>query len=816
MPASKIDLTEFAGMVTAPGLLSRSPASCITALNVEFPAPGLIRKRRGFSRQSGNAGGPVWKLLTSQLMDASLLAHVGTTTEATNFRFGDGSGAFTAPGIIDGGTMTRSRTVRTQMGVCQKNHYVTADEGVGRLEEDFFAAVVGRYAGMPRGLGPTDTSSSLTGGTAFADGAGRAYRITWHRMDASGVELGGAPSSRWVVSNTAAFPGYVAAAAASTVAFILIPFEWGTLDTPLDAAYFYRIWGTRQFLDTSQLGDDECYLLTEQFLTSTDITNGYVAFTDTTPDEYLLSSPRLHTNLLNFPPDEAGLLQGQANEDAPPPLANDVAYWQDCMWFADVTQRATISVTQIAALANNDTITVRANATALTLTAKTVPAVATDFFIHTAGNTTQDIRQTVVNLCDCINVNAGASGLYAYPLATTTTQPGAFVLEVHRPSAAPIRFDTSVPTKFSVGDGYILSANEDNFAQTNAMMFSKPLRADAVPPVNLLTAGPSDATILRIFPLRDRLLVFTDYGIWQVTGRTFADFACFPFDLGYRLMGRELVALCDEKVYAWCYEGIVEIDDGGVRVVSTPIEDSILNDLVLAGAGASDPLQAGRDAFAAQGFAVGYRNEHQVRFHFPQADDPADLNACAYWYAFDTRTRAWARGQFTTTLFGGYLDARSCGVVRMSDDRLALGCWSAGADTFVFLERRAYDGSDYKETARDGTDANIASVVIFQFQVPDMAGAQHWQQLVMNWDNATSSWRTIPTSIEVGFNTEAASSSNTVAPVRVDTRQEIPQTVRRGQRLLISIGHGLSEYFGITGVSQAYRAGSRFARQVTP
>lgn len=816
MPASKIDLLEFAGMVTAPGLLSRSPASCITALNVEFPAPGLIRKRRGFERKAGNTGGPVWKLLSSRLMGDLVLAHVGSSTEATNFRYGDGSVGFTSNGPIDGGALTRPRTVRTQMGVCEKNHYVTADEGVARLEEDFFASVVGRYAGMPRGLPPTDASSSLTGGSAFADGNGRAYRITWHRMDASGVELGGAPSSRWVVSNTAAFPGYVAAAAASTVANILIPVEWGTLSTALDTTYFYRIWGTRQFLDTSQLGDDECFLLTEQFLTSTDISNGYVSFTDTTPDEYLLSSPRLHTNLLNFPPDEAGLLQGQANEDAPPPLANDVVYWQDCMWYADITQRATLSLTLIAALANNDTITLRVNATSHTLTAKTVPAAATDFFIHTAGTTTQDLRQTVVNLCDCINLNAGPNGLYAYPLATTTTQPGAFVLEVHRPTAAPIRFNTSVPTKFSVGDGYVLTADEDNFAQPNAMMFSKPLRADAVPPVNVLTAGPADATILRIFPLRDRLLVFTDYGIWQVTGRTFADFACFPFDLGFRLMGREFVAMCDEKVYAWCYEGIVEIDDGGVRVVSTPIEDSILNDLVSAGASAADPLQAGRDAYAAQGFAIAYRNEHQVRFHFPQADDASSLNACAYWYSFDTRTRAWARGQFTITQFSGYLDARSAGVVRMSDDRLVLGCWSAGADTFIFLERRAYDGTDYKEQARDGSDAPIASVVTFQFQVPDMAGAQHWQQMVVNWDNATSGWRTIPTSIDVSFNTEAASSFNTVAPARVDTRQEIPFSVRRGQRLAIAIAHGVSEYFGITGVSQSYRAGSRFARQVTP
>ncbi|MEG7677105.1 hypothetical protein U2060_15300, partial [Listeria monocytogenes] len=72
--------------------------------------------------------------------------------------------------------------------------------------------------------------------------------------------------------------------------------------------------------------------------------------------------------------------------------------------------------------------------------------------------------------------------------------------------------------------------------QSNLLRFSKPLRADAVPPINVLSVGNADSRILRVMPFRDRMLVFTDAGIYQVTGRTFADFSVFPFDLGYRLM----------------------------------------------------------------------------------------------------------------------------------------------------------------------------------------------------------------------------------------------------------------------------------------
>ncbi len=73
-------LTQFEGLVTSPGLLARNPASCIDVLNFEFPAPGVVRKRRGFVTQGGNAGGPVWKLLTSRLMGNNVLAAVGVVT----------------------------------------------------------------------------------------------------------------------------------------------------------------------------------------------------------------------------------------------------------------------------------------------------------------------------------------------------------------------------------------------------------------------------------------------------------------------------------------------------------------------------------------------------------------------------------------------------------------------------------------------------------------------------------------------------------------------------------------------------------------
>ncbi len=814
---STIKLTKFAGLVTAPGLLERNEASCIEAVNWEFPAPGVMRKRRGNRRLAGNAGSPVWKLLTSRLMGDSLLAHVGSVTEGTQLRFGDGSVALTALNVIDAGDLTRPPETRMQMAICQRNHYVTADEGVARLESDFGSGPSDvRYAGMPRGQGAVSVAVVTAGATAFGDGKARSYRVTWHRKDADGVDLGGAPTSRFTIANAVYESGYTGAIADFTFSF-QIPTEFGTLGTALTTEYFWRLWGTRTFTEASELGDDEMHLISEAYLTAGDLALGYVVYTDKTPDAFLLSSPTLHTNLANFPAGDVGIRQGIVNEDAPPPVCNDVAYWQDVMWFADCYARPSITVGLIAALANNDTVTVTANGVATTVTAKTVPGVgvAAEFQIVTTGSTTAiNLRETVLHMVRSLNQAGLGNGFTAHHVSTTSTQPGLVFIELARPDAAPLVFNSSVVAKFQGFGGYALPGNVNAEEQSNLLRFSKPMRADAVPPINALAVGPADSRILRIHPLADRLLVFTDYGIYQVTGRTFADFAVFPFDLGFRLMGREYVAQCDERLYAWCNEGIVEIDDGGVRVISTPIEPTIEAALVSAGASS---LNAGRTAFASLGFATAYRNQHQVRFHYPQSAATPGMSGSAYWLSFDTRTRAWAQGQFSQRLVGSSYDNRACAVVRFTDDLLAFGNWSNGADTFLFLERRAYVAADFTDTTIDGFDDPVSSRARFQYQIPDEAGAVHWQQTVINWDAEEISWRPLPTSFAIIHATEeGAEAAQTVAVSELATRLETPQGARRGQRLYVEIGHVLAEYAGIIGLSQAFRGGSRFARRVTP
>jgi hypothetical protein len=821
MPPGRIALNQFAGLVTSPGLLQRNPASCIDVSNWEFPAPGVIRKRRGFARQGGNTGGPVWALLTSRLMGQDLLAHVGTTTQGTQLRFGDGSAALTPVPVVDSGTLTRDASAaggntRMKLAVCQRNHYLTAAEGIVRLESDFQAGSSARYAGMPRGQ--AGTGAVLSAGTNLGDGYARAYRVTWHRKDADGVELGGAPTTRWVVANAVYNTGYVPATTRVVSFDIRIPKEFGTKTTALTTAYFWRLWGTKTYLEASQLGDDEMFLISEAYLTAGQIAAGFVNYTDSTPDSYLGAGPTLHTNLYSFPVGEAGLKQGVVNEDAPPPLGNDLAYWQDCMWYADLSSRPAITVGLISNLANNDTVTVTANGVALTVTAKNAPAAATEFQIVTTAATNQvNVRETMAKLVACLNLNM-TSGFSAHAITTNSTHPGLLYLELVNlaPAAgAPLAFTSSAIARWQGFDGYALGTDAGYVSQPNLLRYSKQLRADAVPPVNFLSVGNADSRILRIVPFRDRLLVFTDSGIFQVTGRTYADFSVFPFDLGFRLMAREQVAMCDQKVYAWCNEGIIEVDDGGVKVISTSIEPTIEALLVTAGGGTS--LSAGRTAVAVLGFATAYRNQHQVRFHYCETPNYSVMYHCAFWLAFDTRTRTWTKGDYGPKSISSFFDGRCCSAVRFADDLLVGGSWSTGADTFLFLERRAYVANDFSDDDRTGGTAAITSALTMQYQMPDDSGAQHWQQTVLSWDAEEVSWRTLPSAIDIRHTTEGATvAAQTVAVSELSTRIEPPDEERRGQRMKLLITHSVAEYAGIVGISQAYRQGTRFAREVTP
>lgn len=808
--SSKVTL-DVKGLVLAPGELSRASGSLVTATNVNVEAPGVIRSRNGVARQTYGPGGPGWKLLTSKQLDTNLLYNYGSATVATSLKYGTGGVAWTALG----GTVTNQPATRMQAAVSNRNHYLTSDEGVRRLENSFSTLW---FAGMPKALAIDLTGTvaapvtvlSGSPGTLLADTESVAYRQTWAKKDAEGIMMEGAPSSRTVVYNNTRTSGWVTGTTKNVTCRIMIPTEALTATTALTTAYFYRLYRS-PVAATGVTASDEMNLVAQGYLTSANITAGYVEVTDATPEAFRALGDALYTNEVTGgdvgPPDPSGdPLTGIQLANDPPPRARDVALFADCMFYSDFiyphvqefTILSTVSGTGVTA---GDTITI--NSVVFTAIAPGAPA-NNEFVVATvaAGSSASEaVERTAQNLVAAINRSTSTPGVWAYYVSDPEGLPGKVRIEQRTHS---IGFAVTVSAH---GTAYRpsldLGVNSSIDSHTNGFVYSKPLLADAVPLVNFGTVGPNTGSILRMVVLRDALYLFTSAGLYRLTGRSAADFAAQEFDLTFRLLGREMVTVCDDAIYAWGIEGIAKITAAGVEYISNAIEPLVQKVV----------LDAGETWLATYAWATSYQSRHKVLFSVPTSGTNKN---CATTYVYDTRMQAWTswawRRAGSVTPTGANPDGvgpegHSCGVIRASDDLLCLGQWDIdGGDTTIFLERRAYAAADYKDDTFNTVDQAISKTVRWNAATSSPEKATHWDELHLLYDvsHTVTAWTT-PSTLTATFTADFASagSASTITPTAASrmSRCLVSQAQRRSARLSVTVVHSTaSEYFGLEGM----------------
>ncbi|MDX2015564.1 MAG: hypothetical protein SFW67_35555 [Myxococcaceae bacterium] len=806
-------LLDFAGLVTSPGQWARAPASLRRAWNATIEAPGVIRKRRGFEARlalSTVSAQGIWKLLSSASWGSNMLAHAGPQIAGagTALFYGnpDNNVAWTAVPSV---SLPVSAPATARMQACDGagSVYLTSAEGPRRLESSVLSGFL-RFAGMPMGLAP-DTYSMQTGapgytilsgspGTAIPDQQARAYRVTWHRRTPEKLELGGPPSSRLVLRNISGTSGWVTGVTKNATLRIRIPSEHGDGDDSpvVGDNYYFRLWGSLAAANP----DDEMYLVYESPpLTVGQLAAGYATVTDSTPNAVLPGGPRLHTNLRDFPPADASVAQGLSQADDPPPFAKAIASWRDITWYGNTTSRRflreTLYVVGTGGLAADDKFTVAGT----DFVAKTTPTIASNQFAVVTSLATLElnVEATVRNLCEAIN--RANLGVYAYYTSLPGQFSGNFVLVDNTPTQAAVTCSWVIAAA-DVGLPTLAQTASETF--TNGLYFSKVGRPDAVPPVNFLAVGPSNSTILRLTPFRDQLLVWTTAGLYRVTGSSVFDFSVEPLDLTLRLFSPELVAPCEDAVYAWCKEGIVRITEAGRDVISEPIE-ATLEELLRV---------VGRTIFETFAFVVADAFRHRVLFWYP-TDTNANASGCTEYLQFDTRTQKWTQGG-VNNVGGSYVDwnlrpeSRSCGAVRVSDDKLILGQGAKARDdaseTMLFRERATYTADDYLDAhvGDNGSslvNAAVAASLRFQFLAEDPALAAHWQHLVLYLEGGELTWRPLSLGLAVSFTTEdvAESAGLSVVPVTNFLRVEVPSTHRRAGSLLIGIDDSNAAFMGL-------------------
>ncbi len=110
-------------------------------------------------------------------------------------------------------------------------------------------------------------------------------------------------------------------------------------------------------------------------------------------------------------------------------------------------------------------------------------------------------------------------------------------------------------------------------AKTNRLYFSQPQEPEAVPLVNFLDIGQENLTILALTPLDDAMLVWTDEGLFRVTGYAPGNWVVDELDQEVRLVHPRAHTVFQDVAYAWTDRGVVVANQQAVspEPVSTPI-----------------------------------------------------------------------------------------------------------------------------------------------------------------------------------------------------------------------------------------------------
>lgn len=832
---AQFTLSEFVGLVTAPGLLVRNQASLVEATNVVIGVPGLIRQRRGFTRgatfQPGvvpsmaytnedfiyayNSAPSVYpgKFVNRYINTAGILSFpTGAPNVNTGVDYGFGNGrlkAFSQNSMLYCNSPTRL-----------SGNVYRPEKPVLRVESA--ASTQARYAGAPLGMAPDTYNMSAAVYSVLYNGTvnfllancGVAYRVTWHRKVGSNrAELIGAPVGRLVVRNVSGTSGWAAATARAVQLRIPIPRELFCTQTLVDSTQWYcKLWRSLSTTDSGQEATDSMNLVADVKITAGDITNGYVLYQDNTPDTYLSEAPALYTNPTVTDPTEAQPDGGNgiSNANMPPPFAANCVYWAGRAWYGNYCEVPSntfrLLVVGGSGLVAGDTVTIDS----IALTASAAPAAATDFLLVTGlSSIERNIEATARNIVEVYNRNAitNSKTTRAYYTSTSLSFPGQIQV-----------FGASFPTfATSKSVAFQWDSSASLVWQKNGLRFSKMGQADHCAPCNVLFVGPAEAEIVAIRPLRDKLFVFTTKGIYVVTGTSQFDFTVSEFDLTFKLIGSSFVVECDDRLVGWFREGIAEITDGGVQIVSGPIEDW-LNAY-------SDPSSYGYSYISEIGFAVSYRMRHQVLFFYPTNKFTNSVH-CEKWLIWDVRTRAWTMGAFdpakTYTQNGfTWFEGKSCAAVPVNtteQDLIVAWGTNGSGNCYMFTEN-----TGTAETNADGTAYAPEARVRFQFAAPSESDAMHWQQSLIHLpaDNTLTTLTrgtpddyATPTSFSVTHRAAGLSGAIAGAEQVVTTfsngllRVEPPADARRGQKMQLLLKWVPAGMFGIVGVTQVYRPGS--------
>lgn len=181
------------------------------------------------------------------------------------------------------------------------------------------------------------------------------------------------------------------------------------------------------------------------------------------------------------------------------------------------------------------------------------------------------------------SINRNSAIMYANYLSTFSEFPGKIGIQ-SKGYSEPIFVKTSttlnppafiqpVPSAFS-GVKQVYSENDQLH---NAIEISKAGEPEAVPPLNRLFAGEASGRVLSLIPLRDCCIIIKEDGAFKLSGDSVGDFTITPLDTTVKFDGLawRISSQINNMAIGLSNQGIVQITDSGVQVISRRIDDVI-------------------------------------------------------------------------------------------------------------------------------------------------------------------------------------------------------------------------------------------------
>lgn len=613
--------------------------------------------------------------------------------DGTNFWYdSDGAGTWVS---LSGAYAAPSGTYRIKGVEASGNMYFGTSTGIVGLTAPTSTLYA---AGVPF---PLDSSASLTSvvGGFFGVGQTIGYRMVLGYTDTNNNLHISAPSQRLVVSNPAA-------GSASTVTL-----TW-YIPPSMPSGYFYQIYRTRQTAfvgGVAQDPGDEEYLVVQKTLTSTDISNKFITYTDVTPD--VLLGTVIYT---------APSQQTIAGANYPPPLAKDMCFYKGNMLYANTTTRQQAIINMITTPTANDTLTIGG----VVYTAKAAEnAAAGEFKVFSSGTAAQNIDDTARSLVHVINTYSSNTLYWAIYTSGYTSLPGQITLQERGIGGAAFVITSSAGTVYSPqipssGSTYSSSNNVNQ----HYIYVSKVQIPEAVPLGNFIPVGTSDKAILRVLALRDSIFVFKEDGIYRILGTDITNFSVSLFDSTIVLTALDSAVLLNNQIWGMTNQGVVAVSDSGTVIMSRAIERDLLT------------LSSSMFThFASATFGIRYESDRHYMLACPT--NSTDSTATQIWiYNFLTQT--WTNWPLNVT----------AGIVSLRDDRLYL---MDLASLKVTQERKSwniFDCADFEYavtvTGSSGTTVSVNSTTGAQsgytlYQV-DGSGNLVGQSIIQSVTNSTT------------------------------------------------------------------------------